>query len=74
MVVEELLGKNCYSFNNVSADKEGLVTFVKSMGSDVRDNSFVLESECQTELVDFTQTNNMNVKNYVIKSITDVLI
>lgn len=70
---KELLGKNCYVFNNVSADKEGLVTFIKCIGSDVRDNSFVLQSECQMELVDFTQTDSMNVSNYIIKSITDIL-
>ncbi len=69
---KELLGRNCYVFNNVSADNEGLVTFVKSTGSDVRDNSFVLESECEVELVDFTQTDSMNINNYTIKSITDI--
>lgn len=68
-----LLGKNCYNFNNVSADKEGLVTFVRCDGSDNRNGAIILESSCKTELIDFKQTDSMNVIEYTIKSILDIL-
>lgn len=69
----DLLGKNCYSFNNVSAEKEGLVTFARCDGNDNRKGAIILESSCKTELIDFKKTDSMNVIEYTIKSILDIL-
>ena len=68
-----ILGRNCYNFNNVSAVIEGLVTFVRCDGSDNRNGAIILESSCKTELIDFKKTESMNVIEYTIKSILDIL-
>lgn len=70
---ENLLGKNCYQFNNVSAEKEGLVTLVNCKGNDIRNSAVIIKSECKTELVNFNEIENIDISDYTIKKILDVL-
>lgn len=69
-----LLGKNCYVFNNESADKDGLITIVRCGGSDNRSDAIVLNSSCKTELIDFERTDSMSVEDYITKTFLEILI
>ncbi len=69
----ESAGRNCYEFNDVSATTPGLITIIRCGGSDIRENSYILESTTKVQLVEFTQTDNMSVSDYETKTLAEVL-